>query len=70
MPQEVATPAQVGRTLFFPVTSDQAILDMQNELAMHRNIQPDDKMPSKSFLYAYAKYKKEREEAATEASRS
>ncbi len=43
---------------------------MQNELAMHRNMQPDDSMPSKSFLYAYSSYKKEREEAAALAART
>lgn len=43
---------------------------MQNELAQHRNMQPDDDMPSLSFLYAYSAYKKEREEAAAEAARS
>lgn len=37
---------------------------MQSELAQYRNIQPNDDMLSKTLLYAYSKYKKEREEAA------
>lgn len=37
---------------------------MQTELAQDRNIQPNDDMPSKTLLYAYSKYKKEREDAA------
>lgn len=42
---------------------------MQTELAQFRNIQPNDDMPSKTFLYAYSKYKKEREEAAAQQGR-
>lgn len=40
---------------------------MQTDLAHHRNMQPNDDMPSKTLLYAYSKYKKEREEAAAAA---
>jgi hypothetical protein len=37
---------------------------MQSDLAQFRNIQPNDDMLSKTLLYAYSKYKKEREDAA------
>lgn len=40
---------------------------MQTDLAHHRNMQPNDDMPSKTLLYAYSKYKKEREDAAAAA---
>jgi hypothetical protein len=40
---------------------------MQNELAQFRNMQPNDDMPSKTLLYSYSKYKKEREELAARA---
>jgi hypothetical protein len=40
---------------------------MQSELAQYRNMQPNDDMPSKTLLYSYSKYKKEREEAAAAA---
>lgn len=42
---------------------EESILDMQYDLATHRNIQMHDGMPSMSLLYAYSKYKKEREAA-------
>ncbi len=36
---------------------------MQYDLAKYRHMQPDMNMPSKSFLYFYSKYRKDREEA-------
>lgn len=49
------------------MNSEQSILDMQSELAQYRNMQPNDDMPSKTLLYSYSKYKKEREESAAKA---
>lgn len=49
---------------FFQVISEQAILDMQYELAEHRHMQVDEDLPSRSLLYFYSRYKKEREERA------
>lgn len=42
---------------------EETILDMQYDLAAHRNIALDSNMPSMALLYFYSKYKKEREAA-------
>lgn len=43
---------------------EQILLDMQYELAKERNIFITDNMPSKTLLYHYSKYRRERELAA------
>lgn len=37
---------------------------MQYELLTHRGLQVDERMPLKSLLYNYSRYRKEREESA------
>lgn len=37
---------------------------MQYDLAKHRHLQPDMNMPSKTLLYFYSRYRKDREENA------
>lgn len=43
--------------------TEQALLDMQHQLAAGYSIPPNDDMPSKKFLYFYSKLSKEKKEA-------
>jgi len=42
-------------------------MEMQYELLHFRSLQPNDFMDSRTLLYAYSKYRKDREEAAAAA---
>lgn len=54
-------------TLFFPIATEQGILDMQYALAKHRNMQPDEHMSTKSLLYFYSLFQKDLQEQKEQA---
>ena len=49
---------------FFPVTSEQDLLDMSYDLLKYRGFKVTSETDSMELLYFYGKYKKDREKAA------
>lgn len=52
------------RSKFFPVTSEQDLLDMSYDLLKYRGFKVTSETDSMELLYFYGKYKKDREKAA------
>lgn len=53
---------------FFPVTSEQDLLDMSYDLLKYRGFRVTNETDSMELLYFYGKYKKDREKAAAQGS--